>query len=99
MKRKLPLNLEMFIEGAHQENGPWYVTTYRVADNTGAEVASLGLAGWADWDKQGGLLFARQGSLYRQSFGKSVPSPAVLLANFNGHQFAAIESPDMAQKL
>lgn len=89
----------MFIEGLHQENGPWYVTTYRVADLSGAETAGLGLADWADWDKQGDLLFARGGCLYRQTFQKSFASPAVLLADFNGHRFEAIEPPDSARKL
>lgn len=96
---KLPLRLEMLIEGLHQENGPWYVTTYRVVDTSGAEIVGLGLADWADWDKQGDLLFARGGSLYRQAFQKSVPSPAVLLADFSNHKFEAIEPPDMAKKL
>ncbi|SRR5258708_6932574 len=97
--KKLSLRLEMFIEGIHQENGPWYSTSYRVANLLGTEVAGLGLADWADWDKQGDLLFARGGCLYRQTFYKSLASPAVLLADFRSNRFEAIEPPDAARKL
>jgi hypothetical protein len=97
--QKLPLRLEMLIEALHQENGPWYVTTYRVADESGSEVAGLGLADWADWDNRGNLLFARNGCLYRQSFRKSILSLPVLVADFNSNKFKASKPPNYAKKL
>lgn len=96
---KLPLRLEMLIHGMAEVNGPWYVTTYRVTDPSGSEIIDLGPSDWADWDKQGDLLFARNGQLYRQSFRGSKPKAAALLANFKDQTFEAIAPPEAATKL
>ena len=97
--QKRRIRLAMFIHGMGQDNGPWHVTSYRVADNSGAEVSSLGPADWADWDKQGDLLFALGGRLYRQRFQKTNSPPPTLLADLNHHEFAAIPPTDWAKKL
>lgn len=95
--RSLRLSIEMSIERLHQNNGPWYVTRYRVIDPVGESIVDLGLIDWADWDYRGDLLFARTGSLYRQTFVESVPLPEKHLADFRKHTFEAIESPEWAK--
>lgn len=96
---RLPFALEMRIEGIHQQNGPWYVTTYRVVDSGGGLVLDLGLTDWADWQGKGDLLFARDGCLYRQAVKRSGLQPACLLVDFSDQTFEAIASPEWAQTL
>jgi hypothetical protein len=96
---KLPLRIEMAIEAIGKKNGPWYVTSYRICNTSGEIIFNLGLSDWADWDKTGDLLFARNGCVYRQSIGKSGPSSELLLADFNQNKFKAIEPTDWAEKL
>jgi hypothetical protein len=97
---KLALHLEMSIQiQMGLDNGPWYVTDYRVVDKAGVEVVTLGLADWADWDKGGDLLYARNGCLFRQPFKKSGPSDAVELADFSANKFTPVKAPESAMKL
>ncbi len=63
------------MEGFGQTNGPWYVTRYRVSDASEAGVVWLGQIDWADWDKNGAMLFGQNGCLYRQSFENLAPCP------------------------
>jgi hypothetical protein len=93
------VRLEMHIGALRKQDGPWYVTLYRVVHNSGAIIIDLGLADWADWDNDGSLLFAREGCLYRQSALKSGACDAALLHDFNDHKFKAIEPPSWATKL
>lgn len=94
-----PLSLEMSIEAVGQDDGPWYVTAYRVAETDGPDVLTLSRADWADWDRQGDLLYARDGCLYRQSFSGTKPLPAQQVADFSDQRFEAIKSPDWARQL
>lgn len=96
---KLPFCLEMSIEGLHKENGPWYEIAYRVVDDSETAVVNMGFADWADWDKQGNLLFARNGCLFRQARHKSAFRDPFLLADFTSNKFEALEPPDSAKKL
>ncbi|HVE15672.1 MAG TPA: hypothetical protein VNB29_03005 [Chthoniobacterales bacterium] len=91
------LVLHMFIEGLNKENGPWYVTSYRVTDSHDAVVMDLGLADWAEWDARGDLLFARDGRLYRQTIGPSPFAEPTLLADFANRKFEAIAAPEWAR--
>ena len=97
--RKLPLHLEMSIEGMHRDNGPWYATNYRVINAAGHEVVELGLTDWADWDKPGDLLYARNGCIFRQPFKAHGPSDAVKLADFSALKFTSVAAPFSAMKL
>lgn len=94
--RSRPLKLEMLIEGIGQENGSMYLTRFRVIDDSHTEIADLGPTDWADWDKQGDLLFARTGCIYRQRFSTSGPRPVKLLADFRSNKFEAIAPPRWA---
>ena len=95
--RTLPLRIEMLIEGLHQKNGPWYATRYRVIGPSGEEIRDLGFVDWADWDHRNDLVYARDGSLYRQTLNMGSSSSERHLADFSQHTFEAIESPDWAK--
>jgi hypothetical protein len=58
-------HLNMVMHGLHQKDGPWHVLTYNIQNEEGKEIASLGLIDWADWDKNGDLVFAREGKIFR----------------------------------
>ena len=54
---------------------------------------------WADWDRNGDLLFARQGRLYRcpaEAVGPDATRQSLCLADFNAMRFEAIKPPPAA---
>ena len=55
--------LKMLNHGALQENGPFYHITHRL-DLEGAPLLDLGPSDWADWDRTGALLYAKDGRLF-----------------------------------
>jgi hypothetical protein len=57
--------IEMRIHGLHETNGPWYALEHDVFDARGNTIMSLGRADWADFDRNGDLLFAKSGRIYR----------------------------------
>ena len=57
----------MQICGLHERDGGWYVTTFQVLDKQGTILCDLQKTDWADWDRNGDLLFATEGKLYRLS--------------------------------
>ena len=60
--------LEMRIVGFLERGGPWELTEYRVVKEEQV-LFDLGRTDWADWDRGGDLLFARDGRLYRPRRG------------------------------
>lgn len=67
------LELRMRILAIHERAGPssggdWYVVEHRVVDRMREPervVLDLGRSEWADWDRSGDLLFARDGVVHR----------------------------------
>jgi hypothetical protein len=59
-----PILLERSLEGIHERQGRWYVTSHviRIGNRI---VRDLGRSDWADWGPNGDLLVATDGRLYR----------------------------------
>ena len=62
--------LEMLFAGIREVDGPWYVMEYRVVDQQGNVALDLGRTDWADWSRDGDLLFAKDGCLFRARMNK-----------------------------
>jgi len=97
------LDLRMLVKGIHERQGSWYVLEYQILDRVSGEQSNLGRLDWADWDKNGDLLGAREGRVYRlkpRSRDGHVtfrPESALALADFRGLSFAPRRAPDDAQ--
>lgn len=96
---KLPFFLEMSIEGIGKKDGPWYYINYWVVTKSGDPLLDLDRADWADWDRNGDVLFSRAGCLFRQKFKSGLPQPEVKLADFNDNKFQAFRAPASAMKI
>jgi hypothetical protein len=73
------LMLTSSLHGIGQRGGPWRVLTHAV-ESDGQPAIDLGPSEWADWDRNGDLLFARDGQLYRcVRDGGGLGEPRVLL--------------------
>lgn len=59
------LYLKMIITGLHERDGAWYAIEHEVFDIRTNKSCALGKTNWADWSRNGDLLFAREGSLFR----------------------------------
>jgi hypothetical protein len=66
---------------------PWHIAGYDVVD--GSSTDPLGTLEWADWDRNGDLLFAKDGALHRG---------AHVLADFSGMTFEAREPSEEAKR-
>jgi len=87
---KTGLALKMSIEGINQISGPWYCIHFQVLNTTNKVLLDLGVIDWADWDKNGDLLFAQKGCLFRQKLDSDKLQPPTLLADFNSNKFEEI---------
>ena len=76
--------LRMIVRGIGNTNGPWYAIDHEVA---GAR--TLPKTSWADWDDNGDLLWAQDGTLYRNERA---------LVDLKPLTFAARESPPSARR-
>ena len=95
---KNALVLEMQIHGINERNAAWYQMQYVVRTNSGA-IDDLGRTEWADWDKNGDLLFAQQGALFRCAYRKPTltsSDEAIQIADFSGNRFENVETPASA---
>jgi hypothetical protein len=91
--------LRMSILGIKERNGPWYITEYSICGENGYTVA-IGRSDWADWSRDGDLLFAQSGCLYRLRplkgrFGPIEQSKEI--ADFNDCSFQCVEPPEGVQ--
>lgn len=90
--------LQMSILGIKERNGPWWLIEHVVRSNRGY-VGTIGKSDWADWSKEGHLLFAQSGCLYRLrpvtgNFGPIEDSEEI--ADFNDLRFQRLEPPEKA---
>jgi hypothetical protein len=84
--------LEMLLAGIRETDGPWYVIEYRVVDRHGNVVLDLGRADWADWSRDGDLLFAKEGCLFRTHMNKRTgPAHPEKLIDLSSLKFEAVE--------
>lgn len=95
---KKGLALLMRIKGYKEWNGPNYVVEYNLETQDGNPLCLVGRLDWADWDKNGDLLFAKGGKLFRTK-QRNCPDPlnkAVELADFNNLRFEEMTTPKKA---
>jgi hypothetical protein len=92
--------LEMRITGLQERDGSWYLTEHRLLDQRGDVVHDLGRSDWADWSRDGDLLYAKEGCLCRVSMDeRQGPAlPARKLINLSGLKFEAVAAPPEAMK-
>lgn len=86
--------LRMVIRGLSEREGPWYATDHEV--QTPAGTHALPGTSWADWDKNGDLLYAEGGALFRWRVGKE--EKARKLVDLAGREFVARRSPGWARE-
>jgi len=67
--RNPDLLLRMLILRIAERGEPWYVIEHELVDTTSGAVQSLGRSDWADWDRSGDLLFAKEGKIFRLPHG------------------------------
>jgi hypothetical protein len=94
------LVLHRRVLGMGQVNGPWYVEAFEVENPGRGWRAPIDDAEWADWDRNGDLLFARQGCLFRVPALRIDPgfSAAALLADFRDRTFRNLRPPPEATR-
>jgi len=93
--------LQQFTNGLHERDGSWYVTEHFVVDRTSQAKMPLGRTDWADWDKNGDLLFAKDGKIFRVGFNEGAPSnllsDAKILLDLSNRKFATKDAPAEAK--
>ena len=85
------------IEGIHEEAGPYWITEYSVLLDNG--IVPLGRTDWADWSRNGDLLYAQDGRLFRvRCKGGKLSSieDRVELVDLRPLQFEAVAPPEEA---
>jgi hypothetical protein len=91
--------LRLEIKGMHQKNGPWYWTDYEVWESSGKNIFCLPKIDWADWDKNGDLLFAKDGKLLRMNSRAITPdhiqrdAGTALVCDFSPLAFTEVVQP------
>ena len=95
--KKGELSLTMSIVGIGVDEAPWYLVKYRVSTSAG-DMLDLGTIDWADWDRNGDLVFAKKGCLFRQKFHQTVPGEPKQIADFNALKFSGVPAPAKAQR-
>jgi hypothetical protein len=91
--------LQMSVLGIKARNGPWILTEHSVHGDRGY-AGTIGQSEWADWSREGDLLFAQSGCLYRLRAEKGRLGPikeSEIIADFNDLAFRALEPPDEAR--
>jgi hypothetical protein len=87
-------HLEMRTLGRDEVGGPPYVVEYRVSDLDDRTKLDLQRADWADWDKNGDLLYAKSGCIFRfkaDQIGTGVP---IMLIDLTESSFEPLEAPE-----
>jgi hypothetical protein len=86
--------------GVHERDGPSYLTDHMVRDTkTGSEL-NLGRSDWADWGRDGDLVFAKEGRILRLGFHQQALDgleQACVVRDFTDCTFEARQSPPEAR--
>lgn len=91
------LALETALVSIGRKQGAFYCWKFRVVPARQPEgEAAWNSWDWADWDKQGDLVYAQRGALYRQPVRGGLLEPARLLADFTGMKFEEVQAPEWA---
>ena len=78
------------------KNRPWYAAPYELIGD-GTSIA-LGRIEWADWDRNGDLLFATAGRLHRLRVPASSLHEAKIVADLTDMKFEPREAPEEAKR-
>jgi hypothetical protein len=91
------LALETALVSFGRKPGAFYCWKFRVLPARQPEgEAAWNSWDWADWDKQGDLVYAQGGALYRQTFRDGRLDTARLLADFTGLKYEEVQAPEWA---
>ncbi|MEI6421369.1 MAG: hypothetical protein WCP55_04065 [Lentisphaerota bacterium] len=85
--------LVMYIKGYGERNGPTYVVEYALKNENHQDVLNLGRLDWADWDKNGDLLSAKDGKLFRSKYAGHALKGTIEVADFNDSKFEEKSAP------
>jgi hypothetical protein len=94
IERELVLHSSLF--GIGMRDGPWRVLSHAVAfrDKT---LADIGKSDWAEWDRNGDLLYGAEGRIYRRRLeGKSL-MPEVCLLDASKPRFRELAATEEAK--
>ena len=87
--------LRMSIHGVKESDGPWYVIEHAVSAARDSSL-DLGRSDWADWARNGDLLFAKNGRVFRSKYSTGGLAPAKELADFSDRRFEQRVAPPAA---
>jgi hypothetical protein len=94
-----PYLLRMIIRGYNEKNGPREIVEYEILDQRSGTTHAVGRSDWVDWDPHSGdLLYAQNGCLYRQPWGKSGPASPQELIDLRDRRFEQRKAPAWATK-
>lgn len=97
------LLLQRVLRAIGERDGSWYVEDFVVRSADGNAMRTFERCSWADWDRQGNLLIAMGGKLYRLAAADCVISNtdgltgAGLVADLSEMHFAPRAAPDWAR--
>lgn len=89
--------LQMSILGIQERGGPWWITDHSIGSGY---KGAIGRSDWADWSRDGHLLFAQSGCLYRLRPMKGRFGPieeSEQIADFNELRFERVEPTNEAR--
>ena len=92
------LTLRMTIRDMMERGGPWYVIDHDVTDAEADDIHVFERTDWADWSRDGDLLLARRGAIYRvkaTAYGLGQPALVIDLAD---RKFVNREPPAAATR-
>jgi hypothetical protein len=96
-----PWELRRVILGYGERGGAWDVTEHAISSTEDQQAVHLGRTDWADWDRTGELLFAKDGGLFRLGFDAHgslrPPEDATRLIDTRPFVFAEMQSPPEAK--
>ena len=96
--RNVDLVLQMEILGVANRQSPWYRIRYSVSESSDL-TSDLGLCDWANWDHhRGDLVYAKDGSLFRQHYERKRSFAPVRLVDLNDLKFTDVIAPDAARQ-
>jgi hypothetical protein len=95
-----PIMLERSLEGIHERQGRWYVTSHVVRTERRI-IRDVGRSDWADWGPNGDLLVATDGRLLHldgSSEASLSDAPMAEVADLRSHTFVARAAPPAATR-
>lgn len=90
--------LQMRLLGMHERDGAWYVLEHRLLDSDGATLVDFGRSDWADWARDGDVLLARDGRVYRVPMRANGPGEPREVADLRPLRFENVAAPPGAKK-